>query len=75
MLDLRAYFIHAVGGRTDNDLILPGFAECTQGKVNAFIAAVAQKNIFFRDVFQFCNACLQFMLQRIGITVIRLLQR
>src|SRR5690606_23137825 len=68
---IRTYSVHAVCGFGDQYDVLRRFTKCTDNQVNSFIASVSQKNILHGYTLQLGDSLFQFLLQRIGIPVVR----
>src|SRR3982751_2530172 len=67
---MSIYFIHAIGWRTDNDIVFLRIAKRADEQINALIAAIAEQDIFCRNSFDHTKFSFQFPLQRIRITVV-----
>ena len=67
--NIRADPVHAVGGGRDDNAVLSRLAKNPDQQVDGFVAAVAQKNMFFSNTFNGCNSGFQLLLQRIRVPV------
>ena len=75
IVDVGAHLIHAVAGRDSHHIIHSGAAKCAIHHIDALIASHAEEYVFLSHAFQSGYGALHLHLQRVGITVIGLIER
>jgi hypothetical protein len=72
IVDVGTYFIHAVCRVDGNDIVNSWTAEYAEYQVDGLVGTVAQKDTFGQHSLKRRYNLLQFLLQRVRITVVRL---
>ena len=73
VVHIGTHLIHSVCRRNRYNIVLARTAEHTVNQVDGLIRTVAQENLVFRNLFNLAHLLLQFQLQRIRISVVRVI--